>query len=61
MNTAAAWLIIVTSAWSGDGSRGVEMPSMEACRASLAEMKIMNPTGATIAAFCSPTKPNWWR
>lgn len=60
MSAATAWLIIITSAWSGQATRSVEFPTMEVCRTALSEMKIADSgKGTSVVAFCSPTKPGF--
>lgn len=60
MTGTMAWLVIITSAWSGQATRIVEFPTLEVCRAALSEMKIADSgKGTSVVAFCSPTKPGF--
>lgn len=55
--TAAAYLIIITSAWSGQATNVFPMTDMPTCMSVLKETK----TSGDTAAFCAPEAPRWWR
>jgi hypothetical protein len=51
-----AFLIIITSAWSGQATNVYPMPDMAECMSVLKDTK----TSGDVAAFCSPDAPRWW-
>jgi len=59
---AAAFLIVITSAWSGDNTTVLPQPSMQACSERLAELKVSTQSTGTVAAVatCSTSLPDDW-
>lgn len=55
-----AFLIILTSAWSGQQQTVYPFAEMTSCQEALALMKLAANSNNAVAAYCVPRAPSWW-